>query len=43
VLDSCHSGGANRGNLTIRSRAGGSGLTMSETELASIKPTGFRA
>jgi len=34
VLDSCHSGGAKRGNLTIRSRAGGSGLTMSATELA---------
>lgn len=34
VLDSCHSGGAKRGNLTIRSRAGGSGLTMSEVELA---------
>lgn len=34
VLDSCHSGGAKRGNLTIRSRAGGSGLAMSERELA---------
>lgn len=34
VIDSCHSGGAKRGNLTIRSRAGGSGLTMSDQELA---------
>jgi len=34
VLDSCHSGGAKRGNLTIRSRAGGSGLSMSDRELA---------
>ncbi|MGF1459799.1 MAG: caspase family protein [Leptolyngbyaceae cyanobacterium] len=34
VLDSCHSGGAKRGNLVIRSRAGGSGLTMSDAELA---------
>ena len=33
VLDSCHAGGAKRGNLVIRSRAGGSGLTMSEAEL----------
>jgi hypothetical protein len=34
VLDSCHSGGAKRGNLTIRARPGGSGLTMSAAELA---------
>ncbi|MEM9818028.1 MAG: caspase family protein [Cyanobacteria bacterium P01_D01_bin.6] len=34
VLDSCHSGGAKRGNLTIRARPGGSALTMSDTELA---------
>jgi len=34
VLDSCHSGGAQRGNLTIRSRVGGSNLTMSDAELA---------
>ena len=34
VLDSCHSGGAKRGNLTIRSQAGGSGLSMSDEELA---------
>ncbi|MEM1310822.1 MAG: caspase family protein [Cyanobacteria bacterium P01_H01_bin.153] len=34
VLDSCHSEGAKRGNLTIRSRVGGSGLFMSEAELA---------
>lgn len=34
VLDSCHSGGAQRGNLVIRSRAGGQGLRMSEAELA---------
>lgn len=34
VLDSCHSGGAKRGNLTIRARPGGGNLTMSDTELA---------
>lgn len=34
VLDCCHSGGAKRGNLLIRSRAGGSGLTMSDKERA---------
>ncbi|MEO0984404.1 MAG: caspase family protein [Cyanobacteria bacterium J06639_14] len=34
VLDSCHSGGAQRGNLIIRSREGGSSLTMSDAELA---------
>ncbi|MDB9526377.1 caspase family protein [Oscillatoria sp. CS-180] len=34
VLDSCHSGGAKRGNLIIRARPGGSDLTMSEVELA---------
>ncbi|HEY9889336.1 MAG TPA: caspase family protein [Candidatus Obscuribacterales bacterium] len=34
VLDSCHSGGAKRGNLAIRARPGGNGLTMSAAELA---------
>ncbi|MBE7380823.1 MAG: caspase family protein [Leptolyngbya sp. SIO1E4] len=34
VLDSCHSGGAKRGNLVIRRRSGGSSLTMDEAELA---------
>ncbi|NEQ44075.1 MAG: DUF4384 domain-containing protein [Leptolyngbya sp. SIOISBB] len=34
VLDSCHSGGAKRGNLTIRARLGGGNLTMSDTERA---------
>ncbi|NER81029.1 MAG: DUF4384 domain-containing protein [Leptolyngbya sp. SIO1D8] len=33
ILDSCHSGGAKRGNLVIRNRTGGMGLTMSEEEL----------
>lgn len=33
VLDSCHSGGAKRGNLTIRSRDGGGTLFPSEAEL----------
>ena len=34
ILDSCHSGGAKRGNLLIRARRGGNNLTMSEAELA---------
>ena len=34
VLDSCHSGGAKRGNLAIRARPGGNGLAMSTAELA---------
>ena len=34
VLDSCHSGGAKRGNLAIRARPGGNGLAMSAAELA---------
>ncbi len=34
VLDSCHSGGAKRGNLTIRARPGGRDLTMGDAELA---------
>lgn len=33
VLDSCHSGGAKRGNVIIRSRVGGDDLTMSQQEL----------
>ena len=33
VLDSCHSGGAKRGNLAIRARPGGNGLAMSAAEL----------
>ncbi|MEM8546489.1 MAG: caspase family protein, partial [Cyanobacteria bacterium P01_H01_bin.119] len=33
VLDSCHSGGGTRGNLQVRSRAGGPQLLMSEAEL----------
>lgn len=33
VLDSCHSGGGKRGNLRVRSRAGGSLLQPSPTEL----------
>lgn len=34
VLDSCHSGGGTRGNLTVRSRRGGPTLQMSEAERA---------
>lgn len=34
VLDSCHSGGGKRGNLTVRSRQGGEKLSPSEAELA---------
>ncbi|MEO1127961.1 MAG: caspase family protein, partial [Cyanobacteria bacterium J06639_16] len=34
VLDSCHSGGGTRGNLSVRSRAGGGQLQMSDEELA---------
>ncbi len=34
ILDSCHSGGAKRGNLVIRARSGGNSLTMSAAELA---------
>lgn len=34
VLDSCHSGGGTRGNLTVRARPGGATLEMSPAELA---------
>ncbi|MBE9040011.1 caspase family protein [Oscillatoriales cyanobacterium LEGE 11467] len=34
VLDSCHSGGGTRGNLTVRSRSGGVEFLPSEEELA---------